>query len=189
MFGIMVPRGKYRTTPIGRNGTAGLPNLKFQPSRDLWVNIDPDLRFKDPLPLQLLDHWNEKRGTRRMASRRDFDPTELGPHLGNLILIDVEHAPLRLRYRLIGTFITNLMQRDNTGRYYDEIYGPELLEAIYESFRWILANRAPLRSHGEAFYPDKNFYSYEVINLPLSDDDDTVNMILGELIFHRMATP
>ena len=164
-------------------------NVEYQPSRDLWVNIDPDLRFKDPRPLQLLEQWNEKRGTRRMPGRQDFDPTELGPHLGHLILIDVEHDPLRLRYRLIGTAITSLMQRDNTGRYYDEIYEPALLESIYESFHWIFAHRAPLRSHGEAFYPDKNFYTYEVINLPLSDDDDKVNMILGELIFHRMTRP
>lgn len=124
-----------------------------------------------------------------MPSRQDFDPVELRDHLGSLILIDVAHAPLRLRYRLIGTQITTLMRRDNTGRYYDEIYQPELLEAIYDSFRWIIDHRAPLRSHGEAFYPDKNFYSYETLNLPLSEDGDTVNMVLGELIFHNLPSP
>jgi hypothetical protein len=151
--------------------------------------VDPDLRFVDPRPQRLLDYWRTKRGTRAMPGRGDIDPTELREHLGNLLLIDVEHAPLRLRYRLLGTRITELMQRDNTGKYYDEIYGPDLLEAIYESFRWIFENRAPLRTHGEAFYPDKNFYAYEVLNLPLSHDGETIDMVLGELIFHLKPKP
>lgn len=157
--------------------------MKDKTTPNMWVKIDPDLGFVDPRPLKLLEYWNRKRASRRMPSRADISPFEVKEHLGNLVLIDVEHPPLRLRYRLIGTEITSLMERDNTGRYYDEIYSGELLEAIYGSFEWILSNRAPLRSFGEAFYPDKNYYGYEIINLPLSDDDDKVNMVLGELVF------
>jgi len=152
---------------------------------DMWVNVDPTLDFWDPRPKELLAYWQHKRGPRRMPRRQDIDPIELRQHVGNLVLIDVEHAPLRLRYRLIGTTITTAMERDSTGKYYDEIYPATLRESIYESFRWIIANRAPLRTFGQAFYPDKNFYDYETLNLPLSDDDDIVTMVLGELVFHR----
>ena len=154
-----------------------------QKTPDLWVNIDPELKFHDPHPLELLDYWNAKRGARAMPSRADVDPVELKAHLGSLVLIDVEHDPFRLRYRLIGEKITRAMARDNSGRYYDEIYSEALLGSIYKSFEWILAHKAPLRSFGEAFYPDKNHYRYEIINLPLSDDGEVVNMVLGELIF------
>ncbi len=88
----------------------------------MWLNLDPHLRFVEPRPLKLLDYWNAKRGTRAMPSRAEIVPTELGEHLANLVLIEVGHQPLRLRYRLIGTAITKAMECDNTGRYYDEIY-------------------------------------------------------------------
>jgi len=150
---------------------------------DMWVNVDPSLDFWDPRPKQLLAYWQAKCGARRMPRRADVDPLELKAHIGNLVLIEVEF-PLRLRYRLIGTNITMAMERDSTGKYYDEIYPPDLLASIYASFRWMLKNRAPLRTYGRAFYPDKNFYDYETLNLPLSEDDDVVSMVLGELVFH-----
>tara|TARA_R110002167_G_scaffold121454_3_gene299695 strand:+ start:1545 stop:2180 length:636 start_codon:yes stop_codon:yes gene_type:complete len=151
---------------------------------DFWVGNDPELKFKSTKALELVSYWNEKRGKRRMPSRSDVDPLDLRSHMGSLILIDVEHEPLRLRYRLIGTHITTAMARDSTGKYYDEIYPPEILAHIYDSFRWIFDHKKPLRTFGQAFYPDKNFYEYESLNMPLSDDDDVVNMVLGELIFH-----
>ena len=156
---------------------------------NLWVQIDPGLGFEDPRMVELLDYWRRKRGGRTMPSRADIDPIDLKAHLGNLCLIDVEQNPLRMRYRLIGSNITQKMGRDATGRYYDEIYAGQLLEDVQASFRWIVEHRAPLRTHGQAFYPDKNFYRYEIINLPLADDGTTVNMVLGNLTFRLAGQP
>ncbi|MDP6344998.1 MAG: PAS domain-containing protein [Alphaproteobacteria bacterium] len=150
---------------------------------DFWVKTDPELNCRDPKLLEILDYWRRKRGDRAMPARRDIDPLDLRSQLGNLVLVDVEHQPLRLKYRLIGTKITQAMRRDFTGRYYDEVYPPELLESINDSFRWMFAHRLPLRSHGEAFYPDKNYYEYEALNMPLSEDGETINMVLGGLVF------
>ena len=152
-------------------------------SRDFWVNIDPELECSDPTLLAVHRYWDEKRGQRRMPSRRDIDPLDIGRHLSNIILIDVEQAPFRLRYRLIGTTITEVMGRDSTGKYYDEIYAPELLDKIYASFHWMIEHMAPLRTYGEAFYPDKDIYGYEALNLPLSNDGEVINMVFGALVF------
>lgn len=154
----------------------------------LWAETDLGLNVRDLRLLELLAYWEGKRAGRRMPRRADIHPEEIPGLLRNVILIDVEHDPLRLRYRLIGTDITRTMQRDSTGKYYDEIYASELLEDIYRTFRHLLAQKAPLRTFGTAFYPDKNFYSYETLNLPLSEDGETVNMVLGMLVFH-LGTP
>lgn len=153
-------------------------------SDDPRVGMDPGLQFREPRLGLLLDYWNRKRGDRAMPRRDEIDPAELKPHLRNLVLIDVEHEPLRLRYRLLGTAITEAMQRDNTGRYYDELYDEALLQQIYATFRWIFVRRAPLRTFGRAFYDDRDFYGYEIVNLPLSEDGVTVSRVLGELVFH-----
>ena len=149
-----------------------------------WVRMDPDLACEDPALLDMLTYWEQRKAGRLFPARRDIDPLELRQHLGNIVLIDVEHDPFRLRYRLLGTRITTTMGRDSTGKYYDEIYPAPLLEEIYRSFRWILEHRAPLRTFGEAFYEDKSFYDYETLNLPLSSDGETIDLIFGSLIFH-----
>ena len=153
---------------------------------DFFVNLDPDLQMQEPALRDLYAYWTKKRGDRQLPSRNDIDPLELGPYLPNIILIEVQAEPLRLRYRLVGTAITQAMQRDSTGRYYDEIYSEEVLDGIYRSFRWIIEHRAPLRTHGRTFYPDTNFYDYETLNLPLSRDGTTVNMVLGGLYFRLL---
>jgi hypothetical protein len=172
---------------IGKSG--GIPgSLEIRAtdgadSPNHWVNIDPTLAFADPSLGDLLAYWHRKRGSRRMPARADIDPLELKRHLGSLCLIDVFHAPLRMRYRLIGTKIVETMGRDSTGKFYDELYSRPLLADIERSFEWIATNRAPLRSFGDAFYADRLFYAYEIVNLPLSDDGETVNMVLGKLVF------
>ena len=159
-------------------GDGGTPNL--------WVSIDPGLAFRDASLGEVRAYWDEKRGRRQMPSRADIDPLELKPHLGSLCLIEVQHRPLRMRYRLIGTEITKAMNRDSTGRWFHEIYHPALLADVERSYQWLIEHRRPLRAHGEAYYPDKNFYDYEIVQLPLASDGETVDMVLAKLVF-RMA--
>lgn len=153
----------------------GLPEMR--------VNLDPGLNFQDGRLSELVRYWQDKRGNRPMPSRLDVVPAELTRFLGDIILVDIEQ-PLRLRYRLVGSNITATMQRDQTGRYFDEIYEPALCERVTESYRWVIAQLKPLRTFGAAFYPDKHFYNYETLLLPLSADGRQVNMVLGGLVFH-----
>lgn len=155
---------------------------------NLWVGIDAGLNCRNTQLLAIYRYWLDKRRDRSFPSRADIDPIDLAPHLGNIILIDVQQHPLRLRYRLIGTAITQVMRRDSTGRFYDEIYSRDLLEPIYESFRWMIANRSPMRTFGEAFYPDRNFYEYEALNLPLATNGEDIDMVLGGLVFWLKPT-
>ena len=148
-----------------------------------WANIDPDLSFDEPELAELLTYWNENRGQRLMPSRADIDPLDLPAHLGNLCLVDVETDPLRLRYRLIGTTVTETMGRDVTGRNFDEIYDGEILRDSLAAYAWIVEHRAPLRMFGHALYSSKSHYLYEILNLPLSEDGEIVQMVFGEVRF------
>lgn len=151
-----------------------------------WVNIDPDLKFDEPALGELLAYWQGKRRGRPMPARGDIDPLDLPGHMGHLCLIDVELAPRRLRYRLLGSVVTEALGRDMTGRYFDEIYADDALADANRALEWIIEQRAPLRSHGRVLYKDKSHYRYETLNLPLSEDGETVNMIFGEL---RLSLP
>jgi len=64
-----------------------------------------------------------------MPSRRDMDPLGIEPRLLPwIIILDVEEAPRRFRYRLIGTRLVEVMDRDVTGHYLDDLR--ELLPAV-----------------------------------------------------------
>ena len=148
-----------------------------------WLNLDPDLQFDDPRLADLLRYWDEKRGDRPMPARRDIDPIELRSHLGRLSLVDLEYDPFRLRYRLIGTNITETLGRDMTGRYFDEIYPPNILSDTLAAYGWMTENKKPLRGFGNALCAEKSMFEFEILNLPLSEDGTRVNMVLGEIIF------
>ena len=118
-----------------------------------------------------------------MPARGDIRPAELPALLPHLFLIDIEPTPLRLRYRLLGTALTGAVGRDSTGRYCDEIYPPAAMARIEESYRWMMAARAPVRTHGRAIHHQLGFYDYEMLHLPPSPDDDRVTMVVGGLFF------
>lgn len=70
---------------------------------------------------RLHEYWRAKAGApASVPQRRDIDPTELPDLLPSLLLVDVEHNPLRFRYRLVGTRIVDFSYRDFTGTYLDE---------------------------------------------------------------------
>lgn len=63
----------------------------------------------------LFELWDRLRGDRCCPERSDVDVLDLKPWLGRLILYDVRHDPLEIRYRLIGSVICDTYGADFTG--------------------------------------------------------------------------
>lgn len=127
-----------------------------------------------------LESWHKARGSRELPARRDFDPTDMpGFLLRHVLLIDVEHAPrLRLGWRLIGTHVTEMMGRDSTGQYWDDIYPPEIASILATGPLAAMETRAPVRTLGVAPSDDRSFLRSENLDMPLSSDGETVDMIM-----------
>lgn len=135
---------------------------------------------------ELVGYWQRKRGERKTLRLSDVDPLEIGGRLlPHLMLVDVEHGSepktLRFRFRLIGTYVVATMGRDNTGKYFEEVYPAENLPEMTAGLRWVLENRAPMRSTGNAEFADKGWRELEFLLLPLTDDDggDVCRIILA----------
>ncbi len=149
-------------------------------------DLDPDLGFESPLLVDLHRYWLEKRGDRIMPRRADIDPVDpaLRPHLGYLVLTDVVEAA-RLRFRLIGSALTEAVGRDSTGRYLDELYSPEDYERMIVAFRWVVAHRASLRIRGDLRHEKHWWVDMESLDLPLSSDGRTVDMIMTRSVLRN----
>ena len=153
------------------------------------VKYDPSLAFERPELKDLLGTWETLRAGRTMPARADLNLFDLKRHLADLFLVNVERDPLRFRYRLVGTRITNAVQRDATGKYFEDLYAGHLLESMIEVQSWVVNQRAPLRVFSRTAHPHTRIYSYDGLLLPLSADAESVNMVLGELLFTPAKGP
>jgi hypothetical protein len=133
--------------------------------------------------MDLLNYWQTKRGDRSMPARAAIDPLEMRAHIGHLILVDVIGSPPRFRYRLIGSEVTRRVGRDSTGKYLDALYSPAVYEAMIVSYEWIVANRRPMRCTGNLQHANREWIGFESIDLPLSDDDHEVNMLITRGVY------
>jgi len=123
-------------------------------------------------------YWNECRDSRAAPRREDIDPLDIPDLLPTMTLIDVLWEPMRFRYRLIGTAVTEYFGRDSTGRFVDEgIYGDDA-PAVFATFARLATEARPFHRILRLNYVDRGWVRMEGIELPLVDDDGRVNMIV-----------
>lgn len=131
--------------------------------------------------VRLLAYWDAKRGMRPMPARRDIDVVDLRYVLGNVLIIEVT-AEQRFRFRLHGTVLADRVGHDLTGLFVEDMPNAENRAVVLERCRTLVSTKQPyMGTHRRV--ADWRRYGYEVLWLPLSADGDTVDMLLGCLIY------
>jgi hypothetical protein len=138
----------------------------------------PDLSAFAPDLLAFYRYWDGKRRGRRMPSRTDIDPAEIVPFLPGVMLVDVVPDARRFVYRLVGTREVTMRGRDPTGKAVSEGFYGASAEASMASYQDVAARRALRLERREFTTPDGRLGREQVILLPLSKDDQRVDMIL-----------
>jgi hypothetical protein len=133
-------------------------------------------------------YWSRKRARpdgsmRVMPSRRDIDPIEMKRWLPYLQLIDVFYdagipVTRRLVYRLVGEAEVTVRGYNPTGRLVsDAAIGKDLADPM-GNYNIVIDERRPLYDWSKIPHPSGFLVSQECVLLPLSDDDDVVNMVI-----------
>jgi len=146
------------------------------------------VKLDHPTLAALHTYWNEKRGDRRMPSRADIRPSELKDHLGWVIMADVLPGGQEFRYRLIGTLVTQYFLTETTGKTVTEAFarmGETVSNAVLAVMRVVTRDGVPIRACGDANAFAVGFEEFDALFLPLSDDGETVNVILHAFVFDR----
>jgi hypothetical protein len=159
------------------NDSTKHPNVKFPPIADFALD------FRSDALRQLHQYWVSKLDGRPMPRRADIEPTEIPRLLQHIALVDVEAEPLRFYFRLIGTHITQAVDRDCTGCYFEEVYQGQILKDMVRLYSVAVHAKNPARHMSRAIYAGKDYRHYESVHLPLSEDGEAVNMILAGLEF------
>lgn len=126
--------------------------------------------------LSLYRYWSGKRRGRTMPARADLEVTEMKPWLGYLNLVEVRRDPLDFHYRVFGTHIAALVGFDLTGESIEETPSGDVAE-VRRGYEDVVARKAPLYQVHDMLGL-RSVFRYHRILLPLSEDDDTVNMVL-----------
>lgn len=151
----------------------------FTPSDTPTTVTMSDPNVTHPMLANLLAYWHQKRGQRAMPARADIEPAELKALLPHIFMVDVEYEPFRLRYRLVGSALVDVLGQDIKGKYLDEM--PLLFRTFAAgAYEEVLKVRGPCYKEvrGIAAYFR---VAYRRLLLPLSTDGQTINIILGAI--------
>jgi len=136
---------------------------------------------------QLYDYWRLLApGEGLLPGRQHFDPLHIPALLPWVWMIDVYRAPLRFKFRLVGTEHTRLSGRDVTGRWMDEVHRDATKVETYPQLV-AAAERAEIGyRRGPPLFPEQGEFSeMERLLLPMARNGRDVDMLLAITIYHR----
>jgi hypothetical protein len=129
---------------------------------------------------QFYAYWDGKRGDRALPLKAGVDPTEIKDILPFVILSEVFDAPLRVRYRLVGTEIVRMRGREFTGKWLHEVqWNPVFLDRLLREYRVLIDERRPLLGADDLYSVDGPRAAYEWGMFPLSEDGERVSHCLA----------
>jgi hypothetical protein len=136
---------------------------------------------------QLMDYWRQVHPAGGgLPGRQHVDPSAIAGLLPQLFLVDVERTPLRFKYRLVGSDYVQMMDRDLTGEYLDEVH-PGFHGLILQQYVDTVEQRRPAYRKGPVMYANarKDYLTVERLVVPLARNGVDVDMILGAILhFH-----
>lgn len=158
------------------------------------LDLNPDPRVPvdstpNPRIVRLMEYWRELApGPGVLPARRHFDPMLVPDLLPNIWLIDVVRgAPNRYRYRLIGSALTDAGAPIKPGMFIDELGEHIEQDAAHAAFEGVINTRQPDWRRGPPIIKHLKFIAtLERVLLPLAEDGQTVDVILGMTVFYLL---
>jgi len=149
-----------------------------------------DERSRDwhPRLRDLYEYWKVIHPPGGLPGRQDFDPADIPDLLPNIWMLDVQHEPFRLRYRLVGTSIACSAPGGLTGRWLDDVR-PEITDmpGYFDRHRAVVETKIPSWRRGPSrFQLDPAFASLDNLFLPMARDGQSVDMILAGTVYYRL---
>ncbi|MDF1791892.1 MAG: PAS domain-containing protein [Thalassobaculaceae bacterium] len=144
---------------------------------------------RDPDPGQpvlgpMLAYWSTRRGGRDLPARADIDPVDIPGLLPHIGLIDVEAAPRRYRYRLVGSYMNTMFGENYQGTYLDRAKHGLYRDFLLNLYNAATEQRRPMLSEAIFDYGTDRVVTIRRLILPLAERADApVNMLLFANVF------
>ncbi|WP_419901724.1 PAS domain-containing protein [Kiloniella sp.] len=133
----------------------------------------------------LYDYWcslSPRRG--KLPGRQHLNPADISEILGRIALVDVifMDGEYDFQYRLWGSIMTEIIGQDCTGKSIKDLFPPEKLSFVQNAFENVVETACPHYWEVAWGVEKKDHIGYKRLLLPLAEDGENVNMILGMII-------
>jgi hypothetical protein len=134
-------------------------------------------------------HWAEARGAARFPKRGNIDPTAIYHSLPYLSIMQYQHQPYRVQFRLVGNEVARLYGGKVAGRWLDEMnWAPQDLADTTAIYRRLYEVAAPIYGLSYTNFEAKADRVFEWAVFPLSEDGEHVTHALS-IDDYTMVTP
>ncbi|HVJ54366.1 MAG TPA: PAS domain-containing protein [Aliidongia sp.] len=136
-------------------------------------------------------YWLDIAPPGRLPGRQHVSPGDIVSLLPRVWMLDVVRAPLRFRYRLVGTGEVATLGLDATGHWLDEVHPESVTDpALNDRYRFMVETGRPTWRRGPVRWGhDKSHRLVENCMVPLAADGRTVDIIFAfSMLFHDDGT-
>ena len=124
-------------------------------------------------------YWVSKCIEERIPARQDINPVDIPRLMPHVVILDVRREPdFDFRYRLLGTYVTEHLYSDHSGKWFSEITHQQPPSQIWQNCCEVATSGTPLMSNTPYVGPHKSFRDVEDIILPLSSDGEHIDSLL-----------
>ena len=131
------------------------------------------------LNMRLMAFWWDRRADRRFPSVEDFDPEELSDVWTHCFTLTPEEPCDQSAFRYVGDTIAAASGLTQTEITVDHVSKNSLLDHATRNVNEVLAQQVPVIRSGEFVNEDGETVMYRSILLPLSQDQETINCVVG----------
>ncbi|MFD2205764.1 PAS domain-containing protein [Kiloniella antarctica] len=117
-------------------------------------------------------------GAGLLPSRALIDPIEMRAFLPNVLLLDVQREPLDFRFRVVGTSVTPLLNRDYTSEWMSNIDNLKAPGKVWTNCSSAVEFGEPVYACTPYTGPKRGILDVEDLILPLAADGRTVDMLM-----------
>jgi len=125
----------------------------------------------------LLALWNEKRGSRRLPPRSDFDFYTCTRWLGHLSIAKIIEGPKTYLMTLHGTASAEYFRRDFTGRFLEDVFSECGMPWAIDAYCKAHLTREPVTMETEPFFLNGSALRMKRIILPLGRDEHAEHLL------------
>ena len=135
-------------------------------------------QLRSTLVRSMHDWWTGHRGD-DVPDRSALDPFALKATLPYLLISDVECAPFRIRYRLVGTKVAEATGLNFTGQYLDELVPGDPDEPWMGDYRQSFDTRLPVLGTSTVQLISGASYFYEFGIFPMRNGGSEIVQFVG----------
>jgi hypothetical protein len=162
------------------------PRMEPASSYPRTTDVEEMKRRATPQTLAFHAYWDSKRRGRKMPARADIDPVEMRQWLPGIQLIGVTENPRQLRYRLVGEVEVSMRGFNHQGRLVEDAFFAVSREEALRNYNLTIDGKAMVYDWAQYTSARGYVVSQETIFLPLSNDDDHVNMVMTYTVVNRV---